>query len=95
MKKSLNVLDLFCGAGGLSEGFRKAGFNICLGIDNDRDALETFRLNHKESKIICADISNLTKKEIAGVIGNIKIDIIAIILAVSNKIKILFLTVIA
>ena len=30
-----NVLDLFCGAGGLSCGFERAGFNIVLGIDND------------------------------------------------------------
>lgn len=76
MKGGLNVLDLFCGAGGLSTGFKQAGFNIILGVDNDEDALETFKLNHSESKIICGDVSNITKKDIKDVIGNIKIDII-------------------
>ncbi|MBA7592141.1 hypothetical protein ES708_34318 [subsurface metagenome] len=27
-KSGLRVLDLFCGAGGFSEGFRQAGFEI-------------------------------------------------------------------
>jgi DNA (cytosine-5)-methyltransferase 1 len=37
--KKINVLDLFCGAGGLSCGFERAGFNIVLGRDNDKKAL--------------------------------------------------------
>ena len=39
-----NVIDLFCGCGGLSYGFEQAGFNVLLGIDNDAKALETFEL---------------------------------------------------
>lgn len=57
---TLNVLDLFCGAGGLSYGFECAGFDILLGIDNDAKALETFELNHKGSKSICGDITQIT-----------------------------------
>ncbi|MHA1166846.1 MAG: DNA cytosine methyltransferase [Candidatus Hodarchaeales archaeon] len=30
----LRILDLFCGAGGFSEGFRQAGFDVVSGIDN-------------------------------------------------------------
>lgn len=60
---TLNVLDLFCGAGGLSYGFESAGFDILLGIDNDSKALETFELNHKGSKSICGDITQITYEE--------------------------------
>jgi DNA (cytosine-5)-methyltransferase 1 len=44
-RNGLNVLDLFCGCGGLSLGFKRAGFNILAGIDNDRDSLKTFNAN--------------------------------------------------
>lgn len=60
---TLNVLDLFCGAGGLSYGFESAGFNILLGIDNDAKALETFELNHKGAKSICGDITQIAYEE--------------------------------
>ena len=60
---TLNVLDLFCGAGGLSYGFECAGFVILLGIDNDAKALETFELNHKGSKSICGDITQITYED--------------------------------
>mgnify|MGYP000140842038 CR=1 FL=1 len=46
----LNVLDLFCGCGGLSYGFLQAGFDVLLGIDNDNAALNTFKNNHKGAK---------------------------------------------
>lgn len=29
----MTVIDLFCGAGGFSEGFRQQGFEILQGID--------------------------------------------------------------
>src|SRR2546425_6535181 len=38
--------DLFCGAGGLSQGLSAAGFEVVLGVDIDREALETHRANH-------------------------------------------------
>lgn len=40
------VVDLFCGAGGLSEGFRQAGFNTVLGVDQDPWAVKTFTRMH-------------------------------------------------
>ena len=73
----MNVIDLFCGCGGLSHGFEKAGFNILLGVDNDSKALETFELNHKESQTICGDITDISYlKDIKPIIGDKKIDVI-------------------
>ena len=72
-----NVLDLFCGAGGLSYGFERAGFDILLGIDNDAKALETFERNHNGATSICGDITQITyKNHIAPLIGGKKIDVI-------------------
>lgn len=45
----MDVLDFFCGAGGLSLGFENAGFNIVAGIDHDKAALKTFEHNHHNS----------------------------------------------
>lgn len=39
----LNVLDLFAGGGGLSEGFRQAGFNIIAHIEMNKSACNTLR----------------------------------------------------
>ena len=77
MQNQYNVIDLFCGAGGLSYGFEQAGFNVVLGIDNDPVALKTFETNHKNSKTICADITNIKyEKDIKPLLNGKSIDII-------------------
>ena len=58
------VLDLFSGCGGLSLGFEKAGFEILFGIDNWDVALETFELNHSNSKSACLDLSTVNPKNV-------------------------------
>lgn len=75
-KKKYNVIDLFCGCGGLSLGFEQAGYNILLGIDNWEDALVTFRHNHHKSETICADLMNLSAKEVKEKIGKQHVDVI-------------------
>jgi DNA (cytosine-5)-methyltransferase 1 len=52
----LRVVDLFCGAGGLSEGFRQAGFDLLAGSDVDPDACATFQLNFPEALTVAGDI---------------------------------------
>lgn len=74
--KRYNIIDLFCGAGGLSYGFERAGFNVLLGIDNDAAALRTFELNHNNSKSICGDITQISYEQIKKVIGDTEIDVI-------------------
>jgi len=43
------TIDLFCGAGGLTAGFKLAGFRCLYGNDCNPSAIETFRLNHPET----------------------------------------------
>lgn len=59
----LTVVDLFAGAGGISEGFRQAGFSIIAAVDNDPDAAATYKLNFPETKFITGDIRNTEVKE--------------------------------
>ena len=77
MKKSFNVIDLFCGCGGLSKGFEMAGYNILLGIDNNAPALLTFERNHKGSVGLNADLSSpKTFDTIEGIVNGRGIDVI-------------------
>lgn len=57
------VVDLFAGAGGLSEGFRQAGFKILAGSDNDPDAMATYARNFPEAQAILGDIREERVKE--------------------------------
>ena len=41
-----SVIDLFCGAGGLSHGFHQEGFPIAAGIDIDEDCRYPFETNN-------------------------------------------------
>lgn len=51
-----SVVDLFGGAGGISEGFRQAGFSIEAGSDSDPDATATYARNFPEATTITGDI---------------------------------------
>lgn len=50
------ALDLFCGAGGLTLGLRQAGFSVVGGLDADKTALASFKLNHRSVRTWHCDI---------------------------------------
>lgn len=54
--QDLQVVDLFCGAGGLSEGFRSAGFRVLAGSDIDPDACATYAANFPEAHMERGDL---------------------------------------
>lgn len=61
MSNKYTAVDLFCGAGGLSLGFRSAryngfGFHIIAAVDNWKSAVNTYRANHPEVEVIPWDI---------------------------------------
>lgn len=56
---TLNVIDLFCGCGGMSQGLKTSGMNIIAGIDIWDKAIESYRSNHDHTSI-CEDITKLS-----------------------------------
>lgn len=76
MNNQYKVLDLFCGCGGMSLGFEKAGYDVVLGIDIWKDALETYKYNHQSSKVLQADMSTLTGEDVESLIRTSNVDVI-------------------
>ncbi|MCW01543.1 DNA cytosine methyltransferase [Listeria monocytogenes] len=78
MEKKYNVIDLFSGAGGLSQGFVQAGFNVLAGIDFDDAALRTYEHNIKDAKALKEDLFDEKKsiKNIEKGINGKRVDVI-------------------
>lgn len=55
----LTTVDLFCGAGGITEGFRQAGYKCLYAIDFNASAIETFRYNHPATWAECSSIEDV------------------------------------
>ena len=45
MPNALNVVDLFCGCGGMSRVFENAGYNIVASFDNWKPAIRVYEAN--------------------------------------------------
>ena len=78
-KGHYSVVDLFCGAGGLSTGFSRRGFKLLFAIDNSSEAIDTFRLNHpelSEDNIFLGDIGGLIGKRLNSVVLNNRVDVV-------------------
>jgi DNA (cytosine-5)-methyltransferase 1 len=73
------VVDLFAGAGGLSEGFRRGGFRILLALDQDPIARRTYWLNHPEvpdERLLGCDVRELKLPTLRKLIGRRRLDVL-------------------
>lgn len=73
-----NMVDLFCGAGGLSLGFKQEGFRTVLANDIEQCCINTYSHNHPETrrdKIILGDIKDVCE-ELDSIIGDTVVDIV-------------------
>ena len=75
----LLVLDLFSGAGGLSQGFLQGDFEVVQAVEKDQKAADTYSKNHKRSDVLVADIAELNPLEMSQRIGLRRGDLTAII----------------
>lgn len=72
----LNVIDLFCGAGGSSSGFKLAGFNLIGALDVNKAAAKTHELNFPSCKTVIGDITKLSPEEFEEIINHQQVDIV-------------------
>jgi DNA (cytosine-5)-methyltransferase 1 len=63
------AVDLFAGAGGLSEGFRQAGFEIAAAGDHDAACAETFRRSHPDTVFLECPVEEVRAGELLRLLG--------------------------
>jgi len=68
-------IDLFCGAGGITEGFRRAGFQCLYANDINQWAIETFRANHPTTLADVSAIENVNIRKLRQELGVAKGDL--------------------
>lgn len=67
-KKQIAVFDFFCGCGGTSHGFKKAGLEIVFGLDCNDDSQKTFSNNFPEATFCSKDIKSFERDDIDPII---------------------------
>ncbi len=77
MKKKYFAIDLFSGCGGLSEGLRAAGFEVAAAFDNDKDSVETYKLNHPGAKVFEGDIRNVDTADVKKILNGSPLHLLA------------------
>ena len=62
-RKRGSVVDIFCGAGGLSHGFTLEGFDVCAGIDIDPACRHAYERNN-DARYIEKDVADIRGEDI-------------------------------
>ena len=75
---TLVAADLFCGAGGLTLGFKEAGFHIAFANDINEEYANTYRLNHDGTTFFCESIEDLKAADVFNQtgLGKAEIDVL-------------------
>lgn len=76
-KNKATTIDLFCGAGGLTAGLKRAGFNVVAGVEINPEMAKTYKANHPTTKLLIRDVREITGKEIFELTGLKEIDLVA------------------
>jgi len=63
------AIDLFCGVGGMSLGFKQAGFRIIGAFDREQRHVNAYKKNFPSVPAICADLRHETGESLLGLVG--------------------------
>lgn len=74
--KSFTFIDLFSGCGGLSSGLEMAGHRCLLGVDANKEAIQSFAANHEEAAVYLGDIKKLSEKKLKELLRGQKVDMV-------------------
>jgi DNA (cytosine-5)-methyltransferase 1 len=67
--KTLTAVDLFAGAGGATTGLVQAGFDVMAAVENDMDAVRSYRANHPAVKVVESDIRSVDAQDLRRSLG--------------------------
>lgn len=71
------AVDLFCGAGGLTQGLEDAGYRVALSVDLDEWALETHAHNF-QGTALRLDLSDETvRRDLISLLKDVEVDVVA------------------
>lgn len=71
-----NSISFFSGIGGLSLGFKSAGFNVLGCVEIDDKLYEIYRANFPEAQRLGTDVTKLDLKRLAGFVADKEIDVV-------------------
>ncbi len=67
----VRAIDLFCGAGGFSLGFQKAGAKVLLGIEKEEFPAKSYSENFRNSHVLLEDIRRVHSRKILEEVGEV------------------------
>jgi len=65
-KREIYAVDVFCGAGGLTNGLEKAGINVLLGIDIDPSCSFPYTANNK-ARFLLKSVEKITAQDLVSI----------------------------
>ncbi|MCA6247120.1 MAG: DNA cytosine methyltransferase [Phenylobacterium sp.] len=77
LSNTLKAVDLFCGVGGLTHGFRRGGISVAAGVDLDGSCRFAYERNNSPSAFIERDVNELTAQEVLELFGGARIKLLA------------------